>query len=139
MIFDTFRSIWRPEAYRGSSRKSEYFEGWYYKIVDKDELNVCAIIPGISYGKNECDSHSFAQFFNGAEGACHYYRYAIDDFGFSKRDFEVTIGNNRFSADRLKLDLEKPRKEIRGELKFDNLRRWPVTLMSIDRSFCLGL
>ena len=41
-----------------------YFEGWYFKIVDKEEKNIYAIIPGISFG-NEENIQVFIQFFDG--------------------------------------------------------------------------
>ncbi len=40
-----------PEIFQGQYKKKNYFEGWYYKLIDSSQNNVWAIIPGISYGK----------------------------------------------------------------------------------------
>jgi hypothetical protein len=34
--------------YQGKGSMKGYFEGWYYKIADKNEQNIGALIPGIS-------------------------------------------------------------------------------------------
>lgn len=47
-----------PEIFQGKYKKKNYFEGWYYKIVDKDEKNSFAFIPGIAFDKKG-NSHSF--------------------------------------------------------------------------------
>jgi len=48
-----------PEIFQGKFKSKNYFEGWYYKIVSKDEKNSFAFIPGIALTKKEMDTHLF--------------------------------------------------------------------------------
>ena len=47
-----------PERYHGprrdliAARRSPFFEGWYYKLIDAAEQHRYAIIPGVSLGRN---------------------------------------------------------------------------------------
>ena len=45
-------AIWNPHVYHGWGKTKRYFEGWYYKIVSKDQNNAFAIIPGIAMDEN---------------------------------------------------------------------------------------
>ena len=38
--------------YQGKRNMKGYFEGWYYKFADKNELNIGALIPGVSFDKD---------------------------------------------------------------------------------------
>jgi hypothetical protein len=116
--------------YHGGSKKKNFFEGWYFKIVDRKEEALYAIIPGVSLGGGEGAPHSFIQVLNGLEGTSSYYRYSLEDFWYSKDSFEVRIDKNYFSLDGIKLDIEKPEARIKGELKFKNLTAWPVKFAS---------
>ncbi|RZP01918.1 MAG: hypothetical protein EVA41_04660 [Flavobacteriales bacterium] len=40
-------AIWNPHVYHGWGRRNFFFEGWYYKIVSKNQTNASAIILGI--------------------------------------------------------------------------------------------
>mgnify|MGYP001822280438 CR=1 FL=1 len=46
-MFKSLHSILRPAAYHGHGKKPPFFEGWYYKLVDREGRNRFAIIPGI--------------------------------------------------------------------------------------------
>lgn len=43
--------LFNPEIFQEKFKIKNYFEGWYYKIVDKKETNSFAFIPGIAYDK----------------------------------------------------------------------------------------
>ena len=60
------RKIWNDAIFQGKNKKKNYFEGWYFKIVNSEENEIYAIIPGISYDKNGKGT-AFVQFFNGIE------------------------------------------------------------------------
>ena len=36
--------VWQPEIFQGNLNKKNYFEGWYFKIVDASEKHAFAII-----------------------------------------------------------------------------------------------
>ncbi len=54
-------NLWKPEVFQGKGNKKNYFEGWYFKSVSKDENTAYAVITGISvdiyrslHTKNDC-------------------------------------------------------------------------------------
>lgn len=112
-----------PILYQGKNKKNNYFEGWYFKFVNKTADRVFAVIPGIS--KNKKDPHCFIQI-NDSTGITEYFRFDINDFKVSdSKKLEITINDNFFSMDKVILNLQK----IKGELKITNNRPyngfWP--------------
>ena len=109
---------------------TRYFEGWYFKIVDSSEENAFAIIPGVSFGGIGEDSHSFIQLMNGRDASSEYHSYGIDDFWSSKSQFLVRVGNSQFSQHGIKLNLQSDAQEVRGVLRFRDIKPWPVSFFS---------
>jgi tocopherol cyclase len=124
------RAIWRPALYHGHGLTRDFFEGWYFKVVDPTEQHTWAIIPGVFLGQQGQESHAFVQTLNGATGETHYYRYPLAEFAASRAVFDLRIGPNRFSLDRLVLDIARPEQALRGELRFAGVTPWPVTRLS---------
>jgi len=118
-----------PPCYQGNNN-SQHFEGWYFKIVDKNKHNLFAIIPGIFIDKNQGDSHSFIQIFDGVNNKTYYNRFPNEDFHSKDYDFNIQINSNSFSSNKLFLDLQKSSLKIKGELNFENLIEWPKTLIA---------
>ena len=116
--------------YQGSMNMKRYFEGWYFKIVDADEENAFAIIPGVSFGGIGEGNHSFVQIMRGRDASSEYHSYAIDDFWSSKSQFLIRIGYNQFSQNGIRLNLDGKSQEVKGVLKFRNMKPWPVSLFS---------
>ena len=106
-----------------------YFEGWYFKIVDKEEKNTFAIIPGISFEEKN-KGHSFIQFFDGKAVEMKYFEFDKTLFSYSKKEFQVSIDNNNFSSEGLELNIKEDKQEIRGKIKFGELVAWPVKLFA---------
>lgn len=123
------KKVWTPEIYQGGNKTKKYFEGWYYKIIDKEEKNIYAVIPGISISEDKGSSHAFIQIIDGNSGDSNYYKYNIQDFKFSKKTFEIHIGENCFTEKGMILNIEMDNKKIKGNLSFENLARWPVKLI----------
>lgn len=112
----SLHKIFHPEIFQGSLKKSNYFEGWYFKNVSADTGFAFAVIPGISLSN---DSHSFIQYIDGNSGRSSYFRYKTGDFVFSNKKFEVRIGKSLFSAEGISLELKNCEYEIYG--KIDNI------------------
>lgn len=55
--------------------------------------------------------------------------YDFERFRYNRNRFEVNIGDNFFSIDKIILDIYDDVK-INGQLEFNNIISWPVTLMS---------
>lgn len=124
------RSIWTPAMYHGHGQRRNYFEGWYYKFVDATGRHVHAVIPGIFLGKDASTSHCFVQVLDGATGHSTYHRYPAERFWASEHELDLRVGPNRFYLDRIQLDIDDADRSLRGELGFEGVTPWPVTLAS---------
>jgi len=124
------RTIMNPAFYHGHGRKPPFFEGWYFKVVGASEEHRYAIIPGVSLGKDTHSQHAFIQVLDGRTGHATYHEYPTQEFWAAERSFDIRIGPNRFSANRIVLDLEGDGHTVRGELTFRGVTPWPVTLAS---------
>ena len=51
--------------YHGHGKRSNFFEGWYFKFVDVAEQHVHAVIPGVFLGQDRSVSHAFVQVLDG--------------------------------------------------------------------------
>jgi hypothetical protein len=122
-----FKTIWRPAAYHGYGHKRGYFEGWYFKVVDRSQQRRHAIIPGIFLGEDGVDSHCFVQTLDGATGATCYHRYPLAEFAATPAIFDVRVGPNRFTAHALELNIDNAAQQLIGRLAFDGVTPWPVT------------
>lgn len=117
--------MFNSEAFQGSFRKKNYFEGWYNKLVAPDGRTTLAAIPGISLGS---DSHAFVQI-NTSLGASWYCRYPLDQAELSPRDYRVRIGKNLFSPQGMSLDLSTPDgTPIQGQVTYRSRIPYPKSL-----------
>lgn len=107
--------------FQGNKKTRRYFEGWYFKMVSKDEKSILSVIPGISISDDGGFKHAFIQIINGKTAETDYINFSIDDFYFSKDDFLVQIGNNYFSKDSLILDIQRDDLNVTGKIYMDNL------------------
>ncbi|WP_207289657.1 tocopherol cyclase family protein [Senegalia massiliensis] len=123
------KNIWKPENFQGKYREKEYFEGWYFKIVDKSGENRLALIPGISIESKD-KRHSFIQINDGNSNKAYYIKYSYDDFIYEEDEFYVKIGNNVFSKEKIILDIDYKGLKLKGTLEFNNIFEWPVKIFS---------
>jgi tocopherol cyclase len=119
--------IFHPEVFQGSLRKSNYFEGWYFKHVSGNEDDAFAVIPGVSLSG---DSHSFVQFVDGKTGISHYFRYKISDFKFDKKRFRIGIGKSNFSSSGIDLDLSNETIKVSGRIEYTDILQIPSGILS---------
>ena len=114
------RSLFNPEQYQGWGMTRKYFEGWYFKVVNATGTKAFAFIPGI--GMDEAgNSHSFIQVLDGSEKKSEYHTFSSSLFVPSAKGFEVSIGKNYFSSNRIILDLPA----VKGTLEFSGIVPWP--------------
>lgn len=118
------RAVWHPEMYHGWGKQKNYFEGWYFKIVSADERHALAFIPGISMPADGSPAHAFVQILDGKNCWSAYENFAAADFQPSDQKFELRLGNNFFSAEKMRLDLP----QFSGEIRFENTTPWPKML-----------
>ena len=122
------KKIYRPEIFQGHNKKVNYFEGWYFKLIDKKSDNIFAVIPGISISNVKSNSHAFIQVMDGKSATSKYFRFNFSDFNYSTEKFEIRIGSNFFSSNNLKLNINQDLNFIKADLKFYNLNFWPKSI-----------
>ncbi len=116
------RKRWNPDIFQGKNKKKNYFEGWYYRITDKQGEHSLAVIPGISIG--EWDTHAFIQVLD-SENNVSYFHYDINDFSFNEKNLEIMIGDNYFSKSRISLNIVGKKISFHGDLYFTNIMEFP--------------
>lgn len=103
-------------SFQGNSKKTNYFEGWYYKQITVDKKGFFIVIPGISL--NEKDSHAFIQVYDSISKTSHYFRFLKEDFITQKDPFELHIKDNIFTKSYMKLNLKEENYQLKGELYY---------------------
>lgn len=119
MLFKKIQSLFRPECYHGWGKSKKYFEGWYYKVISADEKHAYAFIPGIAMD-NEGNKHAFIQILDGKKQSADYITFPSKDFISQAGTFYTEIAGNIFTSNKMKLQLE----DAKGELRFNNVQPW---------------
>lgn len=114
------RKIGNTTIFQGNNKKKNYFEGWYFKMVAEDGSAIMSVIPGIALSKDGKEQHAFIQTINGVTAETRYYSFPIEEFSFARKGFEVKIGNNYFSKERISLDLSDSTSSVKGEVEMSN-------------------
>lgn len=118
----SLHSLYHPEIFQGNLKKSNYFEGWYFKQVSSDFREVLSVIPGVSLAK---DRHAFIQIIDGITGITHYIDYPISEFQADSRKLSLQIGDSRFSPEGMDLNIDRPGLSLHGKLGFLKPVTWP--------------
>ena len=124
------KEIFNPNLYHGKHKNKNFFEGWYYKIVDKRGYYKLAIIPGISYGDKNGNHHSFIQIVNGTDIKFNYLSYDINDFTFNNNPFRICINSNIFTLENMNLSINHDDLHINGNIVFKNIVKWPDNIIN---------
>ena len=117
-----------PEIFQGDMNQRRYFEGWYFKNVDPREARPIAIIPGISL--TETGSHAFIQVLEGNTGISHYMEYPLKEFWASKEEFDIKVGECRFTWKGINLNIEDERVYVEGSISFNDPVTWRRSLLT---------
>ncbi len=117
--------IWKPERFQGWAKRRRYFEGWYFKCIASGEDHALAFIPGMALDEHG-EGHAFVQVLDGIGLTSTYHRFPIEAFQPTADRFAVAVGDNRFSAEGLELDLP----DWKGRLDIVGRVPWPVKPLS---------
>lgn len=115
------------DLYHGQNQYTNFFEGWYFKIVDSTATYALAFIPGISRGKDPLDHHCFIQVVNLIDHSYQYFRYSTNEFYSNPRHLKINIGLNEFSLSKINVQLLNSEEEIKGVLFLSPRTKWPDT------------
>ncbi len=102
----SFLKKWQPLHFQGWNEINSYFEGWYFKLVSRDESIAIAFIPGISYD-DQGVGHSFVQFYNGSAPYAEYYKFDVKSFRPKPDSFRVDVDKCSFDIQRIVIDLPR--------------------------------
>ena len=114
-----------PEVFQGRLDGRNYFEGWYFKFIDPMREHAVAVIPGISLGAGQGDSHCFIQYIDAVSADVAYFRFPLESFRAATDRFEVEIGPNRFMREGVSLKLDDGLRKVSGEFRFSEIIRFP--------------
>lgn len=124
-MFKRIHAFFNPEQFQGWGKTKQYFEGWYYKVVNADESRAYAFIPGIAMDA-EGNRQAFIQVLDGKKKTAAYHRYDASRFKPTPKKFYIEIDDNSFSGDHLSLNTEG----ISGKLTFQGTTGWPKPFYS---------
>ena len=124
----------RPELYHGYLKKGPFFEGWYHKMSSKNGQTF-VVIPGIYKSGVNNNQTAFLMLYQGSNERVDYIPFNVNDFQCDTSSYELRLGNNLFSLDRVILDFEYKYLKVEGEITTDKLNPWPVSLF--ERG-CMG-
>ncbi len=124
----TIRRIFNPEIYQGKYKRNNYFEGWYYKIIDRESKNILAVIPGVAINKK--NKHSFVQFIDARTGLTKFITYPIEEFSYSEKDLNISIDKNYFTKCLLQIDLQSNDISVNGNIEFINNVPFPKSTIN---------
>ncbi len=120
--------IFNPEIYQGRYRHRGYFEGWYFKIIDKYSKNIYAVIPGVSKAKS--DNHAFIQVIDAVSGKTLYKRFPISDFSFSVKEFDISIKDNHFNRNGFSVNIQDRDFNLNGKIGYTEVVPFPKTIFN---------
>lgn len=121
-----------PMKYQGSNKVKNYFEGWYYKLVNQNQEISIAFIPGISLSKD--DPHSFIQVFvtnlKTQTLKTEYIRYSVKEFEYDNDKDIVKVGSSKFGLTFIDINIEDIDLKVNGEIYLSNLKDIQRTFLS---------
>lgn len=112
--------------YYGYNKKKNYFEGWYFKIVQKD--NQIAFIPGISIDESG-NRQAFIQVITNDKS--YYIDYQYEDVSFDFKHSVLKIDKNIFSEKGIRINIENEELCIQGKIGFKELIPIKYDIMGI--------
>ncbi len=124
----TLKRIFNPEIFQGKYKRNNYFEGWYYKIIDKSSENILAVIPGVAVSRHS--EHSFIQFIDAKTGFTRYLTFPKQAFTYSEKELNVEIEGNHFNKQQMSLNLKDNDFSISGDIEFNDIVSFPKTLLN---------
>lgn len=119
MLKNRINALFNAEQYHGWGKKKRYFEGWYFKLLNADESEAYAFIPGIAMDERG-NQQAFVQLLDGKRLTAAYHKFDAQDFVPQAGRFAVNVGQSFFSKEKIQLDLPN----AKGSLEFKDLTPW---------------
>ena len=90
MFRQKLKALRKPDMYHGWGKTKNYFEGWYFKLIDATEKHALAIIPGISISP-EGEQGAFIQILDGKACTAAFIPFDANTFSPDNDRFFVKI------------------------------------------------
>ncbi len=129
-MIQKLKTLWRPHVFQGKSQKGNYFEGWFFKLVDASQKNTFAFIPGVYIAQDKNDSHAFVMVLDGQSHISSYHPFPISEFEASTITLDIRVGPNRFRSECFELDIKDKERHVKGRITMGEFTPWPVKLFS---------
>lgn len=113
----------RAPVFRKKDSKQPYFEGYYFKFINKQK-EIVIIIAGISISKSE--KYSFIQVASNYSEKVSFFKFPLSELTAAEDRFEFKIGQNFFSKNRISFDLG----DINGEVSLANNVNWKRSFLN---------
>ena len=120
MLYKRIKALFNPSGYHGWGRKKKYFEAWFFKIVNHHENYSFVISPGVAFDEKG-NKQAFIQLLDGQNHISEFITFPFEEFSSSSKGFEIKIGENTFSKDRIILNLP----DFKGVINFTKHIDWP--------------
>lgn len=101
-----FRSPFSKDAFEPHffKHRTEFFEGWYYKMVYPDGNRFLICIFGFTVGQSR-ERFPFVQIYDSVSKLSTHFDFPSDSFHFNKKTKTGTIDRNSFSKNKIVLEL----------------------------------
>lgn len=126
----SFIRLIQPPLFQGSLHKKRYFEGWYFKNINVNEDAKLIFIPGVALNTDNDTSHAFIQILDGNTAEYFYLEFPLKKFNFDPHTFRISIGDNTFSANHLKVNIKDKDITVKGILRYYNHTVLPISRIS---------
>ncbi len=124
-----------PDRYHGRGVMRRFFEGWYFKMTTRDGSRSVALIPGVFWGADASEHHSFLQVLDGKHVTYDYIVDRASAFSFQTKPFLIRVGENQFSFAMVEPRVsrksspkspqgQRPATDLTGLVEFSNVVRW---------------
>ncbi len=123
-------AVFHPEGYHGQRCRAPFFEGWYIKLVSRDQRDVLILIPGVSKSKHPDASHAFLQIVHHPSGFTTYLQFPLSEWSAAEHRLDITLAGSRFTSESIYLSPDTPGLPLQGTLYYGPLLPWPVTVFS---------
>lgn len=113
----------RAPVFRKKDSNQPYFEGYYFKFINKQK-EIVILIAGISISKSE--KYSFIQVASNYSEKVSFFKFPLSELTAAENDFEFRIGKNLFSQNRIRFDLG----DIKGEITLVDNVNWKRSFLN---------
>lgn len=124
------QQMFNPDLYHGRMGMKNFFEGWYFKLVDKRARNAFALIPGVFWGKQKRDHHSFLHILDGRYAGYEYVSLPTKCFSAASPLKIILDQIGSFSLKQISLAVQGNEQNVAAAVQFHQRKPWPSRLWS---------